>query len=245
MHPATATSKLQVVFQPSPRGIASPALANSLSPLLELTLAQAHVEGIYVYRFLREEAHLHLAVWSGLEPTGIVHYQVQVSGQAAAWYCELASPTILDRAAWRDFRFQDLPEFLHHRFEGVASIPLLDGGELVGIANCCRRQAGAFTPVESAFLRSLCLPLGSLLTASWTRNRLQSELEKVSQQLADRKVLERAKGLLQARNQWSEEEAYLHLRNTSRRRRTPLRQIAREIIEGPGATATRAANAAN
>src|ERR1017187_5194287 len=238
MHPATATPKLQVVFQPSPRGIASTALANSLSPLLELTLAQAQVEGIYVYRFLREEAHLHLAVWSGLEPTGIVHYQVQVSGQAAAWYCELASPTILDRAAWRDFRFQDLPEFLHHRFEGVASIPLLDGGELVGIANCCRRQAGAFTPIEGAFL-------GSLLTASWTRNRLQSELEKVSQQLADRKVLERAKGLLQARNQWSEEEAYLHLRNTSRRRRTPLRQIAREIIEGRGLPATGTADAAD
>ena len=78
MHPATATPRLQVVFQPSPRGIASTALANSLSPLLELTLAQAHVEGIYVYRFLREEASLHLAVWSGLEPTGIVHYQVQV-----------------------------------------------------------------------------------------------------------------------------------------------------------------------
>src|ERR1039458_751256 len=58
MHPATATPKLQVVFQPSPRGIASTVLANSLSPLLELTLAQAHVEGIYVYRFLREEASL-------------------------------------------------------------------------------------------------------------------------------------------------------------------------------------------
>ena len=245
MHPATATPKLQVVFQPSPRGIASTALANSLSPLLELTLAQAHVEGIYVYRFLREEASLHLAVWSGLEPTGIVHYQVQVAGQAAAWYCELASPTILDRAAWRDWRFQNLPEFLHHRFESVASIPLLDGGELVGIANCCRRQAGAFTPIEGAFLRSLSLPLGSLLTASWTRNRLQSELEKVTQQLADRKVLERAKGLLQARNQWSEEEAYLHLRNTSRRRRTPLRQIAREIIEGRCLPATGTADAAD
>jgi hypothetical protein len=44
----------------------------------------------------------------------------------------------------------------------VASIPLLDGGELVGIANCCRHH-GAFTPIEGAFLRSLSLPLGSLL----------------------------------------------------------------------------------
>src|ERR1035441_8443477 len=123
MHPATPNRKLQVVFQPSPSGIASTALANSIAPLLELTLAQAQVEGVYVYRLLQEETSLYLAVWSGLESTRIVHYQVQVAGQAAAWYCELASPTILDRAAWRDWRFQDLPEFLHHRFEGVASIP--------------------------------------------------------------------------------------------------------------------------
>ena len=245
MHPATPNQKLQVVFQASPGGIAATALANSISPLLELTLAQAHVEGVYAYRFLQEEASLYLPVWSGLKPTGIVHYQVQVAGQAAAWYCELASPTILDRAAWSDWRFQDLPEFLHHRFEGVASIPLVDGGQLVGIVNCCRRRAGEFTPVESAFLRSLSLPLGSLLTASWTRNRLQSELEKVTQQLADRKVLERAKGLLQARYQWTEEDAYLHLRNTSRRRRTPLRQIASEIIEGTGLPAAGAADAAD
>ena len=103
MHPAVPNRKLQVVFQPSPSGIASTALANSIAPLLELTLAQAHVEGVYVYRLLQEEASLHLAVWSGLEPTRIVHYQVQVAGQAAAWHCELASPAILDRAAWRDW----------------------------------------------------------------------------------------------------------------------------------------------
>jgi AmiR/NasT family two-component response regulator len=37
--------------------------------------------------------------------------------------------------------------------------------------------------------------------------------------------------LIQARFQWSEEQAYLHLRNLSRRRRTPLREIALEVIE--------------
>jgi GAF domain-containing protein len=119
----------------------------------------------------------------------------------------------------------------------VASIPLLHGGELVGIANCCRRHEGAFTPTESAFLHSVGVPLATLLIAAWTRHRLQAEVAKVSRQLADRKILERAKGLLRARHQWSEEDAYLHLRNTSRRRRTPLRQIAHEIIEGRGQSA--------
>jgi len=48
---------------------------------------------------------------------------------------------------------------------------------------------------------------------------------------------DRAKGLLQVSYQWTEEEAYLHLRRTSRQRRQPMREIAREIIDLAGSTA--------
>jgi AmiR/NasT family two-component response regulator len=44
-------------------------------------------------------------------------------------------------------------------------------------------------------------------------------------------VLARAKGVLQAKLGWSEEEAYLHIRRLSRQSGTPMRQIAREVIE--------------
>ena len=74
---------------------------------------------------------------------------------------------------------------------------------------------------------SLSLPLGTLLIASTLRERL----EKAAQDLADRKILERAKGLLQARFQWTEEEAYLRIRRLSRRCRTPMRDIAQLVIE--------------
>jgi uroporphyrinogen-III synthase len=43
--------------------------------------------------------------------------------------------------------------------------------------------------------------------------------------------LERAKGLLQERLGYSEEEAYLQVRRLSRQRRRPMREIARQIIE--------------
>jgi AmiR/NasT family two-component response regulator len=76
-------------------------------------------------------------------------------------------------------------------------------------------------------LIGLSLPLGTLLVASTLRDRLQ----KATQLLADRKLLERAKGLLQARFQWTEEEAYLRIRRASRRWRTPMREIAQLVIE--------------
>ena len=45
-----------------------------------------------------------------------------------------------------------------------------------------------------------------------------------------RKLVERAKGILQTRHNLTEEEAYLRLRNESRRLRRPMRELAEAII---------------
>jgi uroporphyrinogen-III synthase len=60
--------------------------------------------------------------------------------------------------------------------------------------------------------------------------KLESEVEDLSRKLADRKLFDRAKGLLQVAYQWTEEQAYLHIRRTSRQSRRPMRDIAQEII---------------
>ena len=45
-----------------------------------------------------------------------------------------------------------------------------------------------------------------------------------------RKAVERAKGILQKRQSLSEEEAYLRMRNESRRLRRPMKDLAEAII---------------
>jgi len=60
---------------------------------------------------------------------------------------------------------------------------------------------------------------------------LRREIEKLTQKLAGRRILERAKGILQAEFGWTEEEAYLHIRRVSRQNRIPMREIAVNLIE--------------
>ena len=60
---------------------------------------------------------------------------------------------------------------------------------------------------------------------------LESKVEALSRKLAGRKLCDRAEGLLQTSFQWTEVEACLHIRHTSRRRRAPMRDIAHEILE--------------
>ena len=60
--------------------------------------------------------------------------------------------------------------------------------------------------------------------------RLREETEEMKRQLETRKLVERAKGILQSRYKLTEEEAYLRLRNESRRLRRPMRDLAEAII---------------
>jgi GAF domain-containing protein len=192
-----------------------------ITPFLEAVLTRSGADGAYVYRFDDQGRAAQLAVHAGLAPQlafGLIQ------GALAYEHFQREAPVVLHEGAWLDRRFAAFPEFTAQPFEGVISVPLLHSGERIGLLNLCRLQPAAIPAGDAAFLLGLGLPLGALLAAS-------AEVAKLEGQLADRKLFDRAKGLLQATFQWTEEEAYLHLRRTSRQRRTAMREIALEVIE--------------
>jgi hypothetical protein len=202
---------------------------NPISPLLDLAIHQAQAQGAYVYRFDRVCPGAMLVAFAGPIPRNAGQ---SLPRDVAPLHWNRKTPVVLRSRAASDWRFADFPEFQAGRFDGVVSVPLLDSGETVGLANFCRNGDAPLSASALSLLMSLSLPLGTLLIASTLRDRL----EKTAQDLADRKVLERAKGLLQARFHWTEEEAYLRIRRLSRRCRTPMRDIAQLVIESSAAS---------
>jgi hypothetical protein len=191
--------------------------SQAIVPLLEMALAQTNGNGAYVYAFDSGEPFARLAAWAGLAPTEADWRTLKTPSH----FLQRPTAVVLHQRASADWQFRK------HRFSGVVSIPLLEAAELVGVANFCRALVAPLPPRELSFLLTLSLPLGALLNGEAVRERL----ERTTQLLADRKVLARAKGVLQAKLGWSEEEAYLHIRRLSRQSGTPMRQIAREVIE--------------
>jgi hypothetical protein len=221
--PATIVNSWNILAGPRASTALPFAGSHAIVPLLDLALAQTNGQGAYIYRFAPGEPFARLAAWAGLAPADSDWQSLKTPGRNL----ERATAVVLHERAWSDWRFENLPEFRKNRFPGVVSIPLQDAGEVVGMANFCRSRPVALPPRELSFLLSLSLPLGALLNGEAVRERL----ERATQLLADRKLLARAKGLLQASLGWSEEEAYLHIRRLSRQQRTPMREIAREVIE--------------
>src|SRR4051794_3137875 len=92
-------------------------------------------------------------------------------------------------------------------------------------------EAGGFGYLGKPFRESALLP--AIRTATARHEELQAlreEAESLAEALAARKVIERAKGLLMAKEGLTEEEAFGRLRKASQISGRPLRVIAEAVV---------------
>ena len=94
---------------------------------------------------------------------------------------------------------------------------------------------GFSAPSTPESLAASEMPAGVGLTAvaAWSVYevfRLHSELAVVNDRLGARKLIERAKGVLQAERGLDEQQAYAHLRQLSRQRRRRMSEIATDLL---------------
>jgi uroporphyrinogen-III synthase len=139
----------------------------------------------------------------------------------------------LSSDASADPRFKTLHGLAEDTYEALLSAPLVSGDEVVGVINVHHRERHNHTPDEIATLVFIGEQLGVAMSRSLLareNERLLEETLAARRELESRKLVERAKGILQQRNGLTEEEAYLHLRNQSRRLRRPMRELAEALI---------------
>lgn len=79
--------------------------------------------------------------------------------------------------------------------------------------------------------------VASVLETSEVEDALALQLKSLEQKLDERRVIGQAKAALQRTLSLTEEEAYLRLRETSRRTRTRLIDIARKVLDQPAGAA--------
>lgn len=109
----------------------------------------------------------------------------------------------------------------------LMSVPLIASQSVIGTLNIyVQGERKTFTEEERRFARAVAGQAALALENA----RLMSEALQMKRTLEARKVIERAKGILQHRDGLTEEEAYLHLRGESRRLRKPMRNLAEAII---------------
>jgi uroporphyrinogen-III synthase len=99
-------------------------------------------------------------------------------------------------------------------------------GRVVGVINLQHRQHHAYRRREIRLISTI----GFLVGAEIELARLEEANSTLAEQLQTRKLVERAKGILQRDLGLDEEQAYLMLQRQSRQKRRPMKEIAEAII---------------
>ncbi len=186
--------------------------------LLDAVRLQTGSETAALYEFQPETSEFNAVTSRSSIGARVKDVGVTLSSATSQWIGSLAGPT-QGRPATEP-NFERFPEVLQYHLKRLAIVPLRTENDRLGLLTLGRPIDTAFEPVAIQVAQRA----GRLLTAVLERNTLQ-------QKLVERKVVERAKGILQQRRRLSEEQAYLLLRDNSRRRRMPMVTLAREIIE--------------
>lgn len=208
-------------------------LDEMLGEIVGLTVQVTECDACLVYLMERETGEIVLRASQVPHQSDLGNIRMKVGEGITGWVVEHQSAVALPENAAADSRFKRFQALVEDTYEAFLSVPLISGGEVLGVINVHHREPHYHTQEEISLLQFIGEQMGGAITKSFLAEenaRLQEETLEMRRQLETRKVVERAKGILQHRHSLTEEEAYLRLRNESRRLRRPMRELAEAII---------------
>ncbi|MGC2160897.1 MAG: uroporphyrinogen-III synthase [Silvibacterium sp.] len=197
------------------------AVLNQIVSFIETLLS---CDSCFIY--VLEDSQLVLRASKNPHPDVIDHLGLKIGQGITGWVAEHREPVFIDSGALHDPRFTLFTNLPEDSFEAFLSVPILARGGLVGVINVQHRQPHHYTPWEVQTISMV----GFLVGAEIEMARLESEKDALTGQLESRKLIERAKGLLQRDHGIKEEEAYRMMQKESRQRRKSMREISEAVI---------------
>jgi len=208
-------------------------LDEMLGEVVGLTLQVTGCDACLVYLIDKETSEIVLRASQLPHAAELGTLRMAMGEGVTGWVAEHKSVVALASRASADARFKRFGSLVEDTYEAFLSVPLVSGGEVIGVINVHHRDAHDHTPEEVTLLTFVGEQMGNAVARAKLEEenaRLQEETLVMKRELATRKLVERAKGILQRNHGLTEEEAYLRLRGESRRMRRPMKELAEAII---------------
>jgi signal transduction protein with GAF and PtsI domain len=206
------------------RMAAADPLQEVLTHIVEFAASVVSCDSCFLYAL--EDGDLILRASRNAHPDVVDRLKLRLGQGITGWVAEHGKPVAVALKASQDPRFQlfkDLPE---DKFEAFLSVPVLCRGRIVGVINLQNREPHEYSEREI----NLISTIGFLVGAEIEMARLEGVNIQLSEKLETRKLVERAKGILQRELKITEEEAYLTIQRQSRQRRKSMKEVAEAIV---------------
>ena len=201
-------------------------LDEMLGEIVGLTAQMTDCDACLVY--LIEEASGSIVLRASQVPhaaeLGLLH--MEMGEGVTGWVAQHNSVVALSANAPADPRFMTFHALVEDTYQAFLSVPIVSGGKVIGAINVHHRATHEHSAEEVALVSFVGEQMGGVIEKA----RLREENEDMRRRLEERKLVERAKGILQHRHNLTEEQAYLYLRRESRRLRRPMKDLADAVI---------------
>ena len=217
-------SHVNVLHHTVTRIAAADGFHQALDRVLDFAVALVKCDSCFIYVLSGED--LILRASKNPHQELLDRLKLRIGQGITGWVAEHREPVAVFKEAYKDPRFQRFNELPEDRYEAFLSVPLFSRGRLVGVMNLQHGDPHVYTEREIGLLATV----GSLAGAEIELARLETQNSELSQQLETRKIVERAKGILQRDLGLTEEQAYLSIQRQSRQKRKTMKEISEAII---------------
>ncbi len=126
----------------------------------------------------------------------------------------------------KDKRYKEKTLAKKEKLVSMLSVPMMVKNKVIGVINCYTTSAYKFIKSDIDLLSTVA----NQAAVSILNTELLVKTKIVQEELETRKKVEKAKGILMKEQNLSEEQAYNLIRNSSMRKRLPMKDIAEAII---------------
>lgn len=224
MDPVTESPEIDFLHEIGTRIAAADPLHEVLDQIVNFVSGLVKCDSCFVY--VLEGDELVLRASKNPHPDAVDRLKLRVGQGITGWVAEHNQPVAVARNASQDPRFKFFSELPEDCYEAFLSVPVLSRGRVVGVINLQHQSPHTHTRREIKLISTI----GFLVGAEIEMAHLEGENSRLTEQLETRKLVERAKGVLQRELEISEEEAYLILQRQSRQRRKSMKEIAEAIL---------------
>jgi signal transduction protein with GAF and PtsI domain len=228
-----AESETSILHQVSAIVSSDLSLDEMLGSVIGLTIQATACDACLVYLIDRESDEVVLRASQLPHVSALGNLRMKIGEGITGWVAEHKAVVALASGASSDARFKQFPALIEDTYEAFLSVPLVSGGELAGVVNVHHRNRHQHSETEVETVRFVGQQLGVAVAKSLLEEEkrlLQEEMLEMRLALESRKVVERAKGILQKNHGLTEEQAYLRLRDQSRKLHRPMKELAEAIV---------------
>ena len=197
-----------------------------LSRFIKIVIHIIPADSCLIYFFDKETKQLTLVGSKKPHENAVGNITMHEGEGITGWVALHQQTVAIEEKAYDDPRFKAFKQLPEDKFESFLSVPIVDESGVVGVINFQNKSPQSFSKEQIHTIDSLV----KIIATAFATTVLSRKITKLENQLEERKLIEKAKGVLMKSRHISEEEAFRLIRSEAMNKRKSMKEIAEAIL---------------